>query len=184
MRMKKILICAVVLVAASAQTLFAQNRGDKYFGGVVGAKVSATSVEGISTTSASVGANLELGFFAADRFKIGVNAGYEVNVTGDPVHALTVGPEFSYYVRLCDRFYYVPSIEVAFAYSRSYSENLFGFGVGLSLLGFEFRPTQHFGLSVDMLSFNYVYLAYRSIGAHNITGSLGFSPTVGLKYYF
>ena len=182
--MRKIFVCTLVLVAASVQLLSAQNKGDKYFGGIVGVNVSATSVEGVSTTSASVGANMEFGFFAADRFKIGINAAYEVNVTGDPVHALTVGPEFSYYVRLCDKFYYVPSFEVAFAYSRSYSENMFGFGVGLSLLGFEFRPTQHFGISVDMLSFNYVYLTYKSLSAHNITGSLGFSPTVGLKYYF
>lgn len=63
-----------------------------------------------------------------------------------------------------------------------------GFGVGLNLGSFEFRPTNKFGVSINLLSFSYALLTYKdeyfNSKSNAVNFNLGLSPSVGIKYYF
>jgi len=190
--MKKLIICGLAFLAISAQSVSAQNKGDKFVGGMLGVGVSSSFYLN-NTPSTAISCNVapEFGFFVANRFKIGGVVDYSLSISeGNLIsHCLTVGPNLSYYVRLCDKFYYTPSFEICFLYAHAYKNHIsvdgFGFGLGLSVVGFEFRPTSHFGMSVNLLSVDYVYeYVDRDYSANNLTFKLGVNPTVGVKYYF
>ena len=184
--MKRFIICTLAFLSVSALTVSAQNKGDKYVGGMLGVGVSASFVEDISATATNVGIAPEFGYFVADKFKVGAGIGYSLNISGATSHALTVCPNVAYYVKLCNNFYYTPTFEIGFAYGHSEGLNGVGFGLGLSIAGFEFRPSTHFGLSVNLLSLSYVFLSYPDYGlnSNNVTFNLGVNPSVGVKYYF
>lgn len=184
--MKKLFVCALAFLAVSAQSVSAQNKGDKYVGGMLGVGVSANIIEGISSTSTSVGVAPEFGYFVADKFKVGAGIGYTLSIAGATSHVLTVCPNVAYYVRLCNNFYYTPAFEFGLAYGHSAGLDGIGFGLGLSIVGFEFRPSQHFGLSVNLVSLSYAFLSYPDYGVNSngVTFNLGVNPSVGVKYYF
>ena len=183
--MKKMLLLVVTL--CSVATLSAQVKGDKYFGGSLG--VSATSVIMSGESSATVGFSIapQFSYFVADNFKIGVEAVYGID-NANAIHTIQLLPNIAYYVRLCDGFYYAPELSVGLVMDVFDGYVMPGFGAGLSLGNFEFRPTKKFGMSVSLLSFSYVLLTYRdsyySASASGYDFKLGVSPSVGLKYYF
>lgn len=184
--MKRLIICALAFLAVSVQSVSAQDKGDKYVGGMLGVGVSANFVEGISSTATNVGIAPEFGYFVANKLKVGAGIGYSLSISGATTHVLTVSPNVAYYVKLCNNFYYTPAFEIGFAYGHSEGLDGVGFGLGLSLAGFEFRPSTHFGLSVNLLSLNYVFLSYPDYGVNSngVTFNLGVNPSVGVKYYF
>ncbi|NCC98176.1 MAG: hypothetical protein EOL95_00530 [Bacteroidia bacterium] len=157
----------------------AQNKGDKYVGGNLGVSVNSAITSALSSTSVSFAINPAFGYFETDNLCLRGSLGYALTATKDGLsHIFTAGPAISYYVRVCDRFYYTPSFEAAFVYMSVY--NACGFGLGLGLGSFEMRPTSHLGLSVDLLSLVYMYMA----GTNTISMQLGLNPSVGVKYYF
>ena len=169
--MKRFLIAAALLImgigAASAQ-----QKGDKYFGGMAGLAIQAGDGVG-----AALAIQPEFGGFVADKCRLGVSIGYAIS---GGIHSLTACPNFSYYVRLCDNVYYTPGIEAGFAMAISGGAYP-GLGVGLHLFSMEFRPTKHFGFTANLASLNFVALA--SAGS-TLQFNLGVNPTVGFKYYF
>ena len=169
--MKRFFI-VVVAILLGCSVVSAQQKGDKYFGGMAGIAIQAGD---------GVGAGFiiqpEFGGFVADKCKLGISAGYAIS---GGIHTFTLTPNFSYYVRLCDNVYYTPGIEAGFAMAAAEGAVAAGVGVGLQLFSMEFRPTKHFGFTANLVSLNFVGME----GAAAINFDLGVNPTVGLKYYF
>lgn len=169
--MKRFFI-VVVAILLGCSVVSAQQKGDKYFGGMTGIAIQAGD---------GVGAGFiiqpEFGGFVADKCKLGISAGYAIS---GGIHTFTLTPNFSYYVRLCDNVYYTPGIEAGFAMAAAGGAVAAGVGVGLQLFSMEFRPTKHFGFTANLVSLNFVGME----GAAAINFDLGVNPTVGLKYYF
>ena len=169
--MKRFFI-VVVAILLGCSVVSAQQKGDKYFGGMAGIAIQAGD---------GVGAGFiiqpEFGGFVADKCKLGISAGYAIS---GGIHTFTLTPNFSYYIRLCDNVYYTPGIEAGFAMAAAGGAVAAGVGVGLQLFSMEFRPTKHFGFTANLISLNFVGME----GAAAINFDLGVNPTVGLKYYF
>ena len=168
--MKRLLIAAALLImgigAASAQ-----QKGDKYFGGMAGLAIQAGDGVG-----AALAIQPEFGGFVADNWRLGISVGYTLN----GLHMFTAAPNFAYYARLCDGLYYTPGLEAGFVVAASGGVYP-GVGVTLNMFSLEFRPTKHFGFTANLASLNFVALA--SAGSA-LTFNLGVNPTVGFKYYF
>lgn len=169
--MKRFFI-VVVAILLGCSVVSAQQKGDKYFGGMTGIAIQAGD---------GVGAGFiiqpEFGGFVADKCKLGISAGYAIS---GGIHTFTLTPNFSYYIRLCDNVYYTPGIEAGFAMAAAGGAVAAGVGVGLQLFSMEFRPTKHFGFTANLISLNFVGME----GSAAINFDLGVNPTVGLKYYF
>lgn len=169
--MKRFFI-VVVAILLGCSVVSAQQKGDKYFGGMTGIAIQAGD---------GVGAGFiiqpEFGGFVADKCKLGISAGYAIS---GGIHTFTLTPNFSYYVRLCDNVYYTPGIEAGFAMAAVRGAVAAGVGVGLQLFSMEFRPTKHFGFTANLVSLNFVGME----GSAAINFDLGVNPTVGLRYYF
>lgn len=169
--MKRFFI-VVVAILLGCSVVSAQQKGDKYFGGMAGIAIQAGD---------GVGAGFiiqpEFGGFVADKCKLGISAGYAIS---GGIHTFTLTPNFSYYIRLCDNVYYTPGIEAGFAMAAAGGAVAAGVGVGLQLFSMEFRPTKHFGFTANLVSLNFVGME----GSAAINFDLGVNPTVGLKYYF
>ena len=193
--MKK-LLCLLVAVAAIATTS-AQQKGDKYLGGNLGIAVTSAIAEGESATGFGLSLAPEFGYFVADKFRISASVGYGLETTNrtDPAtHTITVMPELAYYVRLADNFYYTPSFQFGFACGiagKTEMTNSFampGFGIGLQLGAFEFRPSPKFGVSLSLLNFEYIFTRYKEDFIDYKHSSIGFrlggSSSIGVRYYF
>lgn len=183
--MKKILL--FLFAVASLATATAQTKGDKYVGGIIGVATTSVITKGSSVNTTSFSIAPEFAFFVANKFRIGGAFNYTLGATqGDVTHSVEFGPELAYYVRLCDKFYYVPSFGFGFAYTHVADVSGVGFELGLGLGSFEFRPTRHFGLAMNLLTFSYAYQHYGDLGANgSMVGlKLGINPSVGVRYYF
>lgn len=183
--MKKVLI--FVLAIASFSMASAQNKGDKYVGGIIGVATQSVITSGTSVNTTSFSIAPEFAFFVANRFRIGGTFNYTLGANeGNLTHSVEFGPEIAYYARLCDKFYYVPSLFFGFAYTHVADISGVGFEVGLGLGSFEFRPTKHFGLALNLLTFSYAYQHYGDLDANgsSVGLRLGISPSVGVRYYF
>ena len=182
--MKKLLFPVLALMLC-IPPLSAQNKGDKYVGGIIGITTTSISIDGSSASQTTFGFAPEFGYFASDRLRVGGSIGYQlISSDGETTHGLTAGPSLAYYVRLCDRFYYTPQLAVGFAFASTDGTSGYGFDAGLSLGAFEIRPSAHIGLSVSLLTLGYSYLSYSGTGVNGVSFQLGISPTVGFEYYF
>ena len=179
--MKKLFVILVALLCCSA-TVFAQNKGDKYIGGNLGLAIqTASSNYGDSAAAAGVAITPEFGIFVADNAKLGVSLGYELTAG---THTIKLAPNFAYYVRLCDGLYYMPVLKLGFAMAAAEGIVIPGVVCGMDLFSLEFRPSQHFGFSANLLSFDFTALGKSGFTASAVNFSLGVNPTVAFKYYF
>ena len=169
--MKRLLI-AVVLLFLSYNVASAQQKGDKYIGGMAGFTFQA----GSSGVGVGVALAPEFGYFVADKCRLSAGIGYSFN----GIHTLTVAPSFNYYVRLCDGMYYTPGVEVGFVMAASGGAYA-GLGIGLNLFSLEFRPTEHFGFSANLASFSFIALAN---AGWTTQFNIGTNTSFGVKYYF
>jgi len=186
--MKKLTICLMAILATSIFSISAQTKGEMYAGGSLGIGTTSLISKGNSATGVTFNIAPEFSYFVADNFKVGATVAYGIESNGTTTHTIQIMPNLAYYVRLCDKFYYTPGVELGFVCGISEGVSMPGFGVGLSLGCFEFRPTQKFALSVSLLSFDYMLLTYKGDwGKINVSGvefRLGTTPSIGLKYYF
>lgn len=182
--MKRILFI-VLFMTVSMTSLYAQNKGDVFLGGIVGGGTSTNFLNGESgSTIANVNATLEIGYFATDELKIGAEIGYALTAGDTDVHALMIGPNIAYYTKLAEKLYYTPSLSVCFALGIADGISMPGFGVGLNLFSMEFRPTRRFGFTASLGSINYVALTKEEITSSTLGVNIGINPSVGFKYYF
>lgn len=184
--MKKLVISLLAIIAVA--TVSAQQKGEMYAGGSLGVGTTSTILDGSSSTSVTFGIAPEFGYFVAKNFRIGASIAYELGYNGGAVHSFTIMPNLAYYVEICDKFHYTPGVELGFALAASGGLVMPGFGVGLNLGSFEFRPTNKFGVSINLLSFSYALLTYKDeyfkSKSSAVNFNLGLSPSVGIKYYF
>lgn len=182
--MKRVIIGLFAII--SVMTAAAQNKGEMYAGGAIGVGTTSNFAGGSSATTVSFGLAPEFGYFAAKNFRIGASVAYSLSNNGGVMHAFEIMPNMAYYVKMCDKFYYTPGLKFGFTLAAGGGYVMPGFGVGVNLGSFEFRPTAKFGCEVNILSFSYALLRYPGEGAgvNGITFNLGISPSVGLKYYF
>ena len=170
--MKRLFI-AVVILFLGCTAASAQQKGDVYLGGMAGLNIQAGN-SGLSSTGIAV--QPEVGFFVADKWRLGASVGYVFN----GIHTLTVLPNFAYYLPLCDGLYYTPGAEVGFVLAARDGAHP-GFGIALSLFSLEFRPTPHFGFTANLSSLSFIALA----GAgYNTSLNIGANHSFGVKYYF
>ncbi len=173
----------MVAVLFVGQMAIAQQKGDK--SAVVALGVNTTSVLGYDgITSVGVNTGVEIGGFVADRFRIGANVVYSLTHAGETAHSIEVGPNFSYYVRICDHLYYTPTLSFSIGYINLYRLDELGFGVGLKLAAFEFKPKSNIGLSFAPLAINYVLLSDGDGALHTLNFELSMTPTLGVNFYF
>lgn len=168
--MKKFLL-ALALVFGMSVTAAAQQKGDTFIGGALGFSAGTDS-------SASFGLAVEGGGFVANRLALSGELAY--NLVGGEIHVVTVGPKLSYYARLADKFYYTPSFSVTGAYVKIGGGDTAGVGFGLGLAGFEFRPTKHFGMNVNLFSLNGSFLS----DEFSFSVDMMMNTSVSFRYYF
>lgn len=182
--MKRVFFVLVIVLTLFATTASAQMKGDKFAGGDFGLGVTSAVISGSSATVVEFAVQPNVGFFVADNFMLGFSLGYAVQGGDGATHTLTIGPKFSYYVPLCDKLYYTPSLEALFCYASSDGYGVPGFGLGLNIFGVEYKPMQRIGLSASLLSFDYVLLTRGGLSAHTMSLGLSINPKVGVKFYF
>lgn len=178
----------MAILATSIFSISAQTKGEMYAGSSLGIGTTSLISKGNSATGVTFNIAPEFGYFVADNFKVGATVAYGVESSGTTTHTIQIMPNLAYYVRLCDKFYYTPGLSVGFTCGISDGISMPGFGLGLSLGSFEFRPTEKLGVSFNVLSFEYALLTYRSdyvnVNMNGIDFRLGTTPSIGLKYYF
>lgn len=170
--MKKITMLLLCVFSLIGSTSYAQNKGEMFFGGNLG--IGVTAIE--DGTNFAMNFSPEYGYFVAKNFRVGVNLNYTYNVA----HLFTINPSIAYYVKLVDKFYYVPELTVGGGL-EAFDDEAFGlFQLGLNLFAVEFRPTQHFAVAVSMLNLSYAQLERVNMFNFNLMGS----SSVGLRFYF
>ncbi|MBO7314951.1 MAG: outer membrane beta-barrel protein [Alistipes sp.] len=182
--MKIAIYVLLAVFTLSTTAASAQMKGDKFVGGDFGLGVTSNVLLGDSATAVEFGIQPNVGFFVADNFMLGFSLGYSVQGGDGATHTLMVGPKISYYVPLCDKLYYTPSVDAVFCYAATDGYGFPGFGLELNILGLEYRPTQRIGLSASLLSFDYVLLSRDGLSLHTISLGLSINPKVGVKLYF
>ena len=180
--MKKLLLTAIALMVVMGA--FAQQKGDIYIGGNLGVGVTSTIMESESATAVEFTIQPNMGYFVADKFMIGFGLGYSILGGDGTTHTLTLGPKLSYFVPLCDKLYYTPSLDILFCCAVLDGYSIPGFGLGANIVGFEYQPTEHIGLSASLLSLDYVMLSKNGLTLNTVDFGLTLSPSIGFKYYF
>lgn len=168
--MKKFLLMLVVVFGMSA-TAMAQQKGDAFIGGAIGFSAGTNS-------TTSFGLAVEGGGFVANRLALSGSLTY--NLVAGEIHVVTAGPKLSYYARLADKFYYTPGVSIVGAYVNVGGGDTAGAGLGLDLVGFEFRPTKHFGMNVNLFSMSGMFLS----DEFSFSVDMMMNTSVSFRYYF
>lgn len=189
--MKKLIAILVLALTFASSDVMAQKRGDVYFGGDFGIGIdhASASMKDYGNIGAATTVDFEImpkiGIFVADRLMFGVGLGYGIEGgEGSTSHTLVLGPTLSYYAPIAKNLYYTPALDLAFCYVATDGEGLPGFGLGLTLVGMEYRPTQKIGISGSLLSLNYVLLSKEGVNVNTFDFGLSINPTIGFKVYF
>lgn len=211
--MKKLFLCFALAGMASA--LNAQEKGDMLVSGSLSWNSSSTKVTAASTSTTAKGPRSfeitpQFHYFVMDKLSVGGAIGYSFtkepnnfnSANGDQLFnksgLFVIRPMASYYISLGEKFYYVPRFYIGVGFGNEKSEindteitesDVTMFQVGLNLLNFEFRPTDHIGIM-----FNAGSLGYRTdilkegnddkTSARNFSLGLNLGATIGFNYYF
>ncbi len=167
--MKKFLLVLAVVFGMSTAAM-AQQKGDAFIGGAIGFSAGTDQ-------SASFGLAVEGGGFVANRLALSGSLAY--NLVAGEIHVVTFGPKLSYYARLADKFYYTPGVSVVGAYMNIGGADTGDVGLGLDLAAFEFRPTQHFGMNVNLFSMSALFN-----NGFSFSADMMMNTSVSFRYYF
>ena len=167
--MKKFLLILAVVFGLGT-TAMAQQKGDAFIGGAIGFSAGTDQ-------SASFGLAVEGGGFVASRLALSGSVAY--NLIGGEIHAITFGPKLSYYARLADKFYYTPGVSVVGAYVNVGGADTGDVGIGLDLAAFEFRPTPHFGMNINLFSMSALFN-----NGFSFSADMMMNTSVSFRYYF
>lgn len=220
--MKRFGIIAVIASLAFCGISAAQEKGDLYAGGTLGISggSSKTSISYGSEThngdrtpaTAEFRIGGEFGWFFADRWKLGASLGYQlvsepydIDDNDDWLKQKTglfsIGPEISYYLRLFKNFHYTPSFGIYGEFGSIKTEEddnlsedygLTGAAFQLNFAACEFRPAEHFGIAISLLSLGYCtlkstwddYYGDYTIKLKSVAVDFCIKPTVSFRYYF
>lgn len=183
--MRKFIYCLVAILALSVYDASAQKKGDKYVSGNLGLGVTSAIIQGESVAGVVFAVEPEVGFFPVDNLMLGFSVGYDLEaVSGDTAHTLFVGPKLAYYVPLCEKLYYTPSLQVGFCLVAADGAGVPGFGLNASVFAVEYRPSERVGISGSLLSLGYNLLASDGLVLNTVDFGLSIKPSVGVKLYF
>lgn len=222
--MKKILVFAAAMFAAvalSAQEkgdMYISGTFDVSTGNTVQAQGTTT----VKTPGATTfGIAPEFGIFVIDGLEVNVGVGYSLykeqnnsfEVSQDPTvkplydnkNTFGIRAGLNYHVKICDMFYWAPGVKFLLDFgsttrqasvsetSKLRSNTDFTFRV--SMLKFEFRPGQHFGISFEAGNLDYATSTTKTpdpldntketkVRRNNFNWELNYGAQIGFKYYF
>lgn len=176
--MKKIFVLLLSLSAIFASNVFAQEKGDMYIGATAGFGVTTYTSEEVKLSDFTGIITPEFSYFVADNFRIGAELSFNLADNGA---IFNLSPSFAYYVELIDNFYYTPEITFGGGLITSKNLALGAFSVGINLIGFEFKPTKHIGLSVNVDNSSYVFMPKDS--SSSVHFAILPSVAFGFRYY-
>ena len=204
MRKIKILI-ALSFLMCNAILTFAQSKGDKFIGTMLGMSISKESEKYGGTTyeeNPLVFFEIDPGFhyFIADKFRVGVQTAFGKQMQKDEdghkntINMLEIGIVSAYYIKLAENFYFTPEICIGFIHNKyketkkniSEEAKTNGFGFQFLPVQVEFRPTQHFGMSVSLLGLTYTHMKAKDVDviSNKIKFDVVINPSVGFRFYF
>lgn len=176
--MKKFFSLCLCLFLACNLSVNAQSKGDFYVGGNLKFGLTAVDMPVLgSETATHFGIAPEVGYFVADKFKIGLGIAYDY---ASETHQMTFMPNIAYYVPIVKNLYYVPELAIGGGFIASHGESQGLFTMSLKLASLEYRPTSKFAFGVGLVNLD--YSRYSEINQVNF-GILS-SPTVSFKYFF
>lgn len=176
--MKKIVVLLVCLSAIFASNVFAQVKGDMYVGGTVGFGVTTYTNEAVKLSDFTGIIIPEFSYFFADNFRIGADLSLNFADNGG---IFTLSPSFAYYVELLDNFYYTPEITIGGGFIAGKNLALGTFSLGINLIGFEFKPLKHIGISVNVDNSSYIFMPKDS--SSSVHFAILPSVALGFRYY-
>lgn len=209
--MKKLLLISFLVVLSVS--LFAQQKGDFVVSGSLSwiSKSSKLTYDSSSETykgDREFRIIPEFNYFVADKFSVGLGIGYWLtkernnNSVDEELFNKTgrffIQPVAKYYVSLGEKFYYVPTFYIGFAVGKYKEEltdsktedmDLASFYTGLSLLSFEFKPTDRIGITFRTGDLSYQTDTYKVDSDNKLTDrnfglELNLGASVGFNYYF
>lgn len=207
--MKKILMAILALLSGLA--VYGQEKGDMYVAGIyrIGSP-GGSNLEFSSTgfnyerrirESPDMAFSAEFGYFVARNCALRAAFTYglkrktttvissgETSVTKVSGHSFLFSPAVSYYVRICDKFYYRPGAALSFgsmkdvfegSYVPESSPNAFVFGFSFEPAAFEVKPISHLGIM-----FRVGACDFQTIGSQTSLELRLLAGAVGLQFYF
>ena len=176
--MRKIFISLLCLCAAFTINVSAQEKGDMYVGGSFNLGTTTFTHEDGNLNALTYAVLPEYSYFVANNFRVG--AELSCNFAAD-VAIFTVSPNLSYYVKLLNNFYYTPELAFGGGFITGKDFALGALSVGLNVIAFEFKPSKHVGLCLNLDNIFHAYLPKDSFGSvhFGILNSVG----LGFRYY-
>ena len=176
--MKKIVVLLLCLSAICANNLFAQQKGDMYVGGTLGFGVTTYTNEAVKLSDFTGIITPEFSYFVAKNFRIGADLSCNLADNGG---IFTLSPSFAYYIELLDNFYFTPEITIGGGFIAGKNLALGAFSLGINLIGFELRPAEHIGISLNIDNTSYLFMP------KDASSSMHFailpSLALGFRYY-
>ena len=191
----------------------AQNKGDMYISGSISMSGSSSKVALNSTSVKEPGGFMmsiapQFGYFIIDNLELHLGLGYSFQKEPDDDKSSTntslfvINPGVNYYLPIVEnKFFYTPGLDLGIGFgAQNYiddtsKEKLYGvtnFYVSLSLLSFEYRPVQNFGISFRAGDLTYSLMQYKQtvgdetmkVSNNNFNFGLNLSTSLGFRYYF
>ena len=209
--MKKLMMISVLFLAAGSVVLSGQDKGSMYVSGSVSVSGgNVTSLSGGTSVKTpgvfELGVSPQFGYFVADNWEIHLGVGYSYlkepsfGDDGSTKASLwSLSPGVSYYACIVDgRLYYTPGLDVSVGFggakysSGSVKEPLYDsreVSLTLYLLSFEYRPSEHFGISFRAGSAGYTYRVTdngsgTSVKSGSYSLGLNLGASLGLRWWF
>ena len=212
--MKKILTVSLLVCIAGMFTVSAQNKGDMYVSGSISMSGSNTKdIMGDISEKTPMGFAMSIapqfGIFVADNFD--VHLGLEYSFISSPYSSgdtenysvFSIAPGVSYYLNILDnKLFYAPGLDLAVGFGavndkyegkKEKTAGITIFEVSLSLLSFEFRPVENFGISFRAgdLTYRFNQLKYTDVSlgefktnVNSFDFGFNFNAAIGFRYYF
>lgn len=211
--MKRIAIVCTLLCFLGVTALSAQNQGDMYISGSIGMNGSSSKLTAGNTTVKSPGGfqmsiTPQFGYFIIDNLELHLGLGYSFTKEPDDdkssknTSLFVINPGVNYYLPIVEnKFFYTPGLDLGIGFgAQNYiddtsKEKLYGvtnFYVSLSLLSFEYRPVQNFGISFRAGDLTYSLMQYKQtsgnetvkMAVNNFNFGINLGASIGFRYYF
>lgn len=187
--MKKIIFFAVFMCFAVCAV--AQDSG-WFITGNVGVSMDDQKdfVNGDKLTSFTIAPTVHK--MISDKWALGLGLSFEYQKAKEAdtkYNLFSIEPSAIYFVRICDKFYYTPTIFFGVGFGENHADqDITAFSGGLKPFSFEFRPCDSFALTFCAGDLSYSSIKYekdRAKGTHkNFNLSLKDKFEVGFRYYF
>ncbi len=213
--MKKILL-ALFVAAGVSVAVSAQDKGDMYISGNFTIESGSTrnTVGNVVTktpATMSFGIAPQFGYFVIDRLEVNFSLGFthsrynngtdeDDNPLFRKTNVFAITPGVRYYVPLGEKFWYTPGFDLSVGFggnSRDIDKQtvvkggVTQFGLNLSAVAFEFRPAEHFGITLRAGGLSYSMDRSTSKGStktssvdNDFSFSINTGASIGFKYYF